>query len=492
MDYSQKRTFGEFIKEYPVQVVSFLILLNFAIRVVIYNSTELFRFSDYEVYLNGLDKIARGENQYLIEGNFLFLISYIGHFFQEHAGSLNLFFLLNCTLGSLTSLVMYFLVVKATRLPMAGLITVIIHTLYTEFMVFSSVFYTPVIMIFLVSLFLLFLYYYIIETGVRKVLLLLVGLLIVFLLTFFFKPELKYLPWFLLAFTAFLFFRESVFYKRIAILAVFLIAGNLALNISGIITHPTGNVISNSFIFFGHTDYGGDGGEGSFIYDENLERYEKALEAYLAENGIVSPTADDYNSFQRSEMVKYIKTHPGKWIVLQGKKFFRTFGVAPESTSFKVLYTGALRGSLILTLFSTVLPVIIIILPFILLYNHHTVRRLFISSNDYGRLFYKVWLLFFVYYLIASIFYGQYQERYRMPIMVLFIIPALAVFIVTFDRNFLKAQREWLVKAIIVVLLFLSWGSQAIRVLGNTERLHEGIRKLEIINATENKLDRHI
>jgi len=476
-----------FFSEHPLWAGLILIALNFAIRVIVYYSTELFRFSDYAIYMGAVDKLGRGESQFLLEGNYLFLISSIGHFFQEQMGSLSFFFLFNCLLGSLTSLLLYFLIVKVTQLQLAGLVAVVLHTLYTEYMVFSSVFYTPVIMIFLVTAFLWLLYLYTAGNSPGNIVFHLLGLVVVYMLTFFFKPELKYLPWFLMGLSGIFFLRRNMWYKRTVLLAAVLIAGNIALGLSGIITSPPGNVISNSFVFFGHTGYGGDGGEGAFIYDSNRDKYEKELDAYLLANDISSPTAADYNSFQKGEIVKYIKTQPFHWAALQFKKFFRTFGVAPESTTFKILYTGALKGRMVATLGFTVIPVVLIVLLLILLFNGKTTKRLFMSrinSREEGAgLFYIIWLLMFVYYLIATIFYGQYQERYRMPLMVMFIIPALAVFIATFERGFFKVGREMVIKSVIVALFAVSWGSQVLHAIGNTERFEKGIEKLENING---------
>ena len=233
-----------------------------------------------------------------------------------------------------------------------------------------------------------------------------------------------------------MFFRiNRLFFLKILTFSFFLFTTYYILSSSGLITHPNGNVISNAFVFFGHTDYGGDGGEGSFVYPENKARYETALAEYCESNEITSPTTININDFQRSEIKKYIINHPVKWARLQFTKFFRTFGVVPESTSFKVLYTGPLKGNLWLTSISVVAPVALIILLFILFFNLNSIRKLNGSRGTVNQQqatsnkqhFLSVYLLMFVYYLIATIFFGQYQERYRMPLMVVFIIPVLSI-----------------------------------------------------------------
>jgi hypothetical protein len=159
-EFEQKKVLVSISKINPFIVVSILLLFNFLLRIFIWSNTELFRFADYAAYLGSVENLAKGEHQYLLEGNFLFAISYIGFFAQNFFGSLDFFFVFNCMIATLTSLILYFLVVRVTGLALAGIITVVIQTLYTEYMVFSSVFYTPVIMIFLLSLFLLFMYLY--------------------------------------------------------------------------------------------------------------------------------------------------------------------------------------------------------------------------------------------------------------------------------------------------------------------------------------------
>jgi hypothetical protein len=459
----------------PWTLITGLLLLNFGIRLVIYYNTQLFSFSDYSAYLGGVDNIAAGEKQYLLIGNFLFMISYLGYFAREILGNLDWFFIFNCLLGSLTGLIIYYLVVRITGLKSAGIITLLILTFYTEFMVFSSVFYTAVLMIFLISLIILLLWYYI--TSKKRVVIFFSagGIVLLFLLTFFFKPELKYLPWLFLLTGACFLRRNRSFSLKSLLLSFILFTFSFLFQNSGLITHPEGNVISNSFVFFGHTDYGGDGGEGSFVYPANKARYENALTEYCKVNNIVSPTAIDYNSFQREEMKRFITNHPLKWIRLQFTKFFRTFGVVPETTSFKVLYTGLLKENLWLTSFVVVVPIVMIILMFILFFPQCPVPC---ALRPETKMFLYIYILLSLYYLIATIFYGQYQERYRMPLMVVFLIPTLAYFISTFDRTRIFIKSSLPVKVVLIFLFFTIWTLQAERAISNKERLENAIESV--------------
>jgi hypothetical protein len=464
------------VKAKPWLVLSLLLILNFALRLLIYFKSNLFYFSDYKVYLNAIETIANGEKQYLLVGNLLFSISFLGYFFKYALGNLDLFFVFNCLLGTLSSLVIYSLVVKVTGLTLAGIITVIIHSVYTEFMVFSSVFYTPVIMIFLLSLFLLLMFFYMESKSKTIVIVSLISSLIVFSLTFFFKPELKYLPWFLLIPGVFLIKKSISVSKKILLLAFLLSPFSFLLEHSGIITRPETNVISNAFVMFGHTDYGGNGGEGAFIYPENKKRYDEALREYAKVHNLTAINRSDYNAFHKQEIKNFIINHPVKWVRLQFTKFFRTFGVVPETTSFKILYTGLFKENLWLTSIIVVAPVSIIILLFVLFFDRKTLS-LQDCKTDY---FLYVYFTIFIYYIISTIFYGQYQERYRMPLIVCFIIPVLGYFIASLRKDQFLKKSSIVFKGIIIGLLVILWSFQAKKAIVNEQRLENALKTLEV------------
>jgi len=456
-------------------VVAGLLILNFIIRLVIYFNTTLFYFSDYSAYLRGIENIAKGGKQDLLIGNFLFTISYIGYFAKYILGNIHYFFILNCILATLTSFIIYYLTVKITGNRLAGIITIIIHTLYTEFMVFSSVFYTPVLMIFLLSLFLLFIYLYLNSVKISGRILYLFLAILVYLFTFFFKPELKYFPLFLILFSLFFIRSNRIFFFKVLSLSFLLLTSYYLLHTSGAISQPKGNTITNAFVFFGHTNYGGDGGEGSFVYPENKVRYEAALTEYCKTNNITPPTTIDYNAFQNQEIKKFITQHPVKWIELQFTKFFRTFGVVPETTSFKVLYSGLLNENLWLTSIVVVAPVALIILLFIVFFNFSAIKLLFNRQH-----FLYIYCLLFFYYLIATVFYGQYQERYRLPLMVVFIIPALSYFISTFNKREFFNKTSMIIKGSVILLFLTVWVFQAKKAISNKQRLKNAIESVYV------------
>ena len=459
------------INRYFILIFLFALLLNFLIRLVIYFNTGLFYFSDYTMYLKGIDRIDSGKIVALGNGNFFMTISYIGYYAKYIIGSINWFFIFNCLLGSLTSLFTYILLFKITASVKAGIIAVILQTIYTEFMVFSSVFYSPVLMVFLLSLLLILLYNYYTYINTYYVVLFGLSACVILMITLLFKPALIFLPVFLFL-TAILLYKKKKFIKRTIILSFTFIAG-IILIYSSVLLKQDKNVMANDFLFFGHTDYGGDGGEGAFIYSENRVRYESALVQYCAENNIEKPDRRQLNEFQRQEIIKFITKHPVQWVKLQSTKFFRTFGVVPEGSSFKILYTGLLKDKLWLTAFLVVLPIPLIIILFIQLFNLSTLQHLLKCSS-----FMYIYLMLFIYYIIATIFFGHYQERYRLPVMVCFIIPFAAIFISNFNIKDYLSKPGIYIRSAITVLFLVIWIFQAKAAILNTDRLDKAIETI--------------
>ena len=205
------------------------------------------------------------------------------------------------------------------------------------------------------------------------------------------------------------------------------------------------------FIFFpGHTWYGGDGGKVTITYQEQQKLYNKNFNSFCENNNIDDPTRNDELKFQNEHVKDFILNHPFSWMQLQWHKFFWEYGILPEANSFKVLMTG-------LTNRHTIITAIIVVLP-ILLYIF-----LFIISFDAKRLIYAIKKrpeiqfigILFLYYIIATVFYYAYSERYRIPVMVCFWIPLLAVNITTFRFKPLIQHKKELIIKILIILLFV-------------------------------------
>lgn len=484
-------------------IIFFILLANFLARIYIFYNTRLFYYSDYSSYLSIIDKIASGDHKYLSWGNYLFAISYIGYAAKYLLANLDYFFIFNCLLGTLTSLILYYLIVKVTKMPIAGVITIVLHSIYTEFMVFSSVFYSQIIMVFLLSSLLLLLINYLSARNLLSIFAIGAGIIIAYLLTFFFKPELIYFPHGLLILSLFFFKREIKVFTRLAGLSCAMIISFFIFNNAQIISYPQGNILSNAFVFFGHTDYGGDGGEGAFIYHENKARYDVAFKDYCLKNGISTPTTKNYNTFHWEEIRKFVTKHPVKWVKLQFTKFFRTFGVIPESTSFMVLYTGLFNGRLWLTAIFVVAPVVLIVLLFISFFNYTPIRDLISPSKSspilktssakqdsdntilepkpIHKYFLYLFFYLFLYYLVATVLYGQYQERYRLPLMVVFIVPMIGYFVASSNSthflNIFSIKR----KGLVFLLFFVVWIYQFTSAISNTERLNNAIESVKVL-----------
>jgi hypothetical protein len=480
-----------------------ILLLNFTLRLLIYYQSILFSFSDYSVYLSGVDIIHNKGIIKLVEGNFLFTISYLGFYAKYLFGNISYFYILNCFLGTLITFLISKLIIRLSGIVISGFITAFILTFYTEFMVFSSVFYSPIIMLFLLSLLIWLLYYYFRKYSLTDSKLNIVLLLIVFLITFLFKPELIFLPIFLILFSLFFIKKDTVFFKRTIYLAFVLIFGTTIFLFTGIYSKPKDQVIANDFIFFGHTNYGGDGGEGSFVYQENEVRYNKALSEWCLKNNITQPGTIEINRFQQNEVIKYITHSPFSWIKLQLTKFFRTFGVVPETTSFKVLYTGLFKGNLWLTSIVVVTPIALILLLFILFFDMSSLKKLFNLSlpepfilvqpnnphshppKENNKHFVYIYYLLLLYYIVATIFFGQYQERYRLPLMVVYIIPLLSYFIASFNIKQFLHRTTLIVKCAIIVLFITIWTFQAKKAISNKDRLRNALESI-ILPTTNN------
>ena len=467
------------IKDYATKnakwVLMTLLGVNFIIRLIIFYTTTLFYFTDFKCYLNVIELIKEGGTIPLVSGNSLSLNSYIGYFFKYVLGNIDYYFIFNCLLGTITSYIVYLICLKLTKNKLVGLLTVFLHCLYLEFMAFSSIFYTPIIMMFLLSLIILLLIHYFNAAGYKKFLII-IALLFLVNGTFYFKGELSYL-WILLILFGLIHFKKRQILIGFVLLGILLTFSTRVLRHHHILPYKEGNISANDFRFFGHTLYGGDGGDGAFIYKENQKRYDKALAAYCERNNIKTPTRIDKNNFQREEIKKFITNHPLKWVNLQFYKFFRFFGVVPETNSYKVLVSGLLKGQRIITAIALVVPFALIILLLVITFNFHWIKKA-IKNPELILMGFLV-----LYYIAGSVFYGQYQERYRMPLMVCLLIPYLSWSLVKFSfKKLMKNKVALYLKVGVVVLILGIWAFQTYNALVvHKERYMGVIDKITIV-----------
>ena len=212
-------------------------------------------------------------------------------------------------------------------------------------------------------------------------------------------------------------------------------------------------------LFWGHTMYGGNGGEGSFVYQENEERYNRRLKQYMAINHIDSLTRDVDLRFRRHEIKEFITKEPVKWVFLQFRKVAYLFGSVPQKDGLLMLYKGKIKMPWAVSAFVLQFSYAIILILFILSVDLNYKKML---RNSYTRIIYFIGL-----YLISGIsIFSFYQERFRVVVFVCFFIPVIAMNFERFKNLLLKEnRRELIIKLIIILILFAVWIYQAYEAL---------------------------
>lgn len=447
------------IEKKPFLVLIYLLSIQLVFRLIIFFTTNTFAFTDWRVYLAGIEQIKNGENLPLFSRAFTFLLSYIGYFFKYILGNLDYFFIFNSILGVLVSFVSYFIVKELTSNEKKALLVVALQTIYVEFLAFSSIFYTVIIMLLLVNIAIYLMIKFISEDKISKNIITSLLLIIIIFATFFFKSELKYFGYLILIFSVFFLKDKQQLIKLIILGLVITLTIHFTNELRNSIraNSPKGRI---DFIFFGHTFYGGKGGEGSFIFKEKEELFSSKMQKYFEENKITNPTTADTGKFQKHEMFNFIVSEPHMWLLLQARKFFFTFGIVPEGNSFTILYKGLFNRNFLITSATIVLPVVFFIMLFILSFKKESLKTIFADK----RLLFM--FLFLFYYLAATIFYGQYQERYRIPDITLFILPFIAIFSENLSfKNLIKDKKSLLIKVFIILIFISVWSYQAYEAL---------------------------
>lgn len=440
----------------PIYVLLILLFIQLFFRLIIFFSTNTFAFTDWRVYLAGIEQIKDGYNLPLFSRAFTFLLSYIGYFFKYVLGNLDYFFIFNCLLGVLTSLVSYLIVKEITVNNRKAIFVVLLQTIYVEFLAFSSIFYTVIIMLLLVNLVIYLTFKIIQEDKYSKIILYSLITLLIFILTFFFKFELKFFGYLLLIFAI-------INFKNKKLMLSFTLLGVLFITLSFFYNNYKKQFVKPGridFIMFGHTYYGGFGGEGAFIFKDKEEIFFKRLNEYFKINNIKNPTIEDTVNFQKKEIIDFVKSQPHMWLLLQARKFFYTFGVVPEGNSFTILYKGLFNRNFIVTSSIVVFPIILFVFLFIFAIKKDSFKFIF---QDKRLLFLS---LLFLYYIAATVFYGHYQERYRIPVLTLFVLPLIAIFSENLTlKNIIKDKKSFIIKLIIIFIFISVWTYEAYEAL---------------------------
>lgn len=434
-----------------------ILVINFIVRLLVYFNTTQFIKVQGSIFL-GLETLKSGKTLPLSSSSFLFTLSYVAYFFDHFLGSLHWFFVFQCLLSAITSWLVYLIICRLGNNKLSAILGLIIVTIYFDFIILSSIAYNQVLEIFFTTVSILIIYNLLKVRSLVKYILLSLLLLLTIYISLFFRGTLSYLHYVLLI-AAIIYFLKKNFSKKTAIrLMVTFIVFCFAFSYFSLFQFfPSSNAkASNGFVFFGHTLYGGSGGEGAFVYPENKEKYDNALTLYLKEKKITNPTIADTNNFHTREIVRFIKTRPLKWFSLQVKKVFCTYGVLPIRDNITLLMTGHIKFGLLISLFSSQITFIIPIIMLFVFFNRKRFRELL--SDEFG----VVMIILTVYLIGATSIYGPYQERYRIVVMVCALIPSAAYFYdLNYFKNIFKDKRVLISKIIALLLLFSVWGYQA-------------------------------
>ena len=89
-------------------LVFFVLAFNFLYRLYIYFHTNLFGFSDFKIYLSAIEEINNIGHIPLNNGPFLFMNAYLGYFFKYVLNNMDYYFVFNCILGTISTLLIYY------------------------------------------------------------------------------------------------------------------------------------------------------------------------------------------------------------------------------------------------------------------------------------------------------------------------------------------------------------------------------------------------
>jgi hypothetical protein len=438
-----------------------ILVINFIIRLLVYFNTTQFSKIQGSI-LSGLETLKEGRVQAIFSGGAYYTLSYVAYFFEHYLGSLHWFFVFQCLLSAITSWLVYLIIYKVSNNKTSAISGLIIVTFYIDFIIISSIAYNQVLEVFFTAVAIIIIKRLLDVRPSTTYILLALLLLFTIYISLLFRGTLVYLHYILFIASIIFFLKKNLSNKTaIRLMITFLVFYFAFSNFSLLQFLPKSNEkASNGFIFMGHTLYGGNGGEGTFIYEKNRVKYKKELALYLKEKKITEPTIADTNNFQSREISRFIKNQPLKWFSLQLKKIFYTFGIVPIRDNITILMTGHIKFGLLFTL---VLSQVTFILPLIILivfFNLKRFRELF--SDEFGLII----ILSTIYLIAATSLYGHYQERYRIVVMVTVLIPLSVLFIdLDYLKKIFKIKRILIYKIIALLLLFTVWGYQAYEAL---------------------------
>ena len=226
--------------------------------------------------------------------------------------------------------------------------------------------------------------------------------------------------------------------------------------------------------FWGHTQYGGNGGEVGFIYKENEALFNERLNDYLKQKDIAVTSPAVEEEFKRDEVRRFITREPHRWVLLQAKKVFYTFGIMPQRDGLTMLVTGRVNVGWVWAAILLQLPFIFLIILFLLTVDIKW--KDIVLPPGFRFLLYLLGI-----YLVGAIsVYGAYAERYRIVAMVTFIIPVTAINIDRLKQLFKPEKRkELIIRLSFIALVGLVWCYQAYEALiMHRERYFQALEKI--------------
>lgn len=447
---------------YGRYTVFIILSVNLLIRLLFYlNTTQFYGISEGSILI-GVDQLKEGKELFLFSGNFCYTLSYIVYLSYLCFGNFSVFFVFQCIISTITSYIVFLIICRLAKSKSAGIIGLILITPYVDFVALSSIAYNQVMEIFFASLFLIMVLRLMRPTRMVFFLVDTLCLTLIVYLSLFFRGTLQYVGLVFFTIAIIVYFRKdgSKHIARRLVFVSFFVFIIIGLFQPVIYFSKPNNTLSNDFIFFGHTLYGGDGGEGAFVYKTNEQRYQKEFSQYQRQHLIIQPTRNDINDFQKQEIIKFIKNHPFSWCLLQVKKVIYTYGIIPIRDNITLLMTAHIKFGLFFSLVLSQITFVIPIIVLLIFFNIDSFVRLLKTGNG------VVLFVFLLYLIVATSLYGHYQERYRIVVMVTTIIPLAAIF---FDVNYFKklfSDRKLLIKKLVLVLIvLLIWFFQAYEAL---------------------------
>lgn len=439
-------------------LIFILLFFHFLINIAIYLNTNTF----YEISESGSNfdayyLLIKGVKLLPMNGHFFLTSAFIAYFINLVTGNgILYYFIFHIILSTITVFVIYKTIYFITKSKGKALIAVILIMFYLEYNLLGSIFYNQLYEIFFTSLLLFTLIAYNDEKKIQNLIVLGLSILLVLFASMFFRKTLFFI--FALFILLLLFnFKNKLNLIKFSLLAI--LCFFIVMKLNPYKMFNSGYIDESSTVFWGHTFYGGLGGEVGFIFPENEKRYNEKFKQYLIENNIDSSSPGVSDQFKWSEVKSLILHEPHKWLFLQAKKTFYTFGSVPQKDGLLMLYQGKTKMPWMLSALILQLSYAIILIMFLLSVD---INYKNIFQDSHKRIIYLLGS-----YLFGGIcIFSAYQERYRPVIFVCFFIPVIAI-----NFNKLKYilhkenRRELIIKLIIILILLAVWIYQAYEAL---------------------------